>query len=90
MRFLWISDITTPEPTIEVHRFKRVVFGVNCSSIVLNAVLRYHLTRYAEEDPYFATKMSSSFYVDDLVSGATDVEKGIQLYEKAKSRMKEG
>ena len=43
-----------------------------------------------QKDPDFATKMSNSFYVDDPVSGATDVESGIQLYEKARLRMKEG
>ena len=89
LRFLWVSDLNALEPSIDVYRFNRVVFGVNCSPFLLNAVLRYHLSKYAEEDPDFATKMSSSFYVDDLVSGATDVESGIQLYEKARSRMKE-
>ena len=90
LRFLWVSDLNTPEPPIDVYRFNRVVFGVNCSPFLLNAVLRYHLSKYAEKDPDFATKMSKSFYVDDLVSGATDVESGIQLYEKARLRMKEG
>ena len=90
LRFIWITDLTTPEPSIEVYRFNRVVFGVNCSPFLLNAVLRYHLNKYAEEEPDFTTKMSSSFYVDDLVSGAADVESGIKLYEKAKLRMKEG
>ena len=90
LRFLWVSDLNTPEPSIDVYRFNRVVFGVNCSPFLLNAVLRYHLSKYAEKDPDFATKMSNSFYVDDLVSGATDVESGLQLYEKARLRMKEG
>ena len=82
LRFIWTSDLTTPEPLKEVYRFNRVVFGVNCSPFLLNAVLRYHLNKYAEEDPDFTAKMSSSFYVD--------VESGIQLYEKAKVRMKKG
>ena len=47
------------------------------------------MSKYAE-DPDFATKVSSIFYVDDLVSRVTDVESGIQLYEEAISRMKEG
>ena len=61
-----------------------MVFGVNCSPFLLNAVLRYHLNEYAEEDPEFTAKMSNCFYVDALVSGAIHVESGIQLYEKAK------
>ena len=79
MRFLWASDLNTPEPSIDVYRFNRIVFGVDCSSFLLNAVLGYYLSKFAEQDPDFATKISNSFYVDDLVSGATDVESGIQL-----------
>ena len=90
LRFFWLSDVNAKEPHIEVYRFNRVVFGVNCSPFLLNAVIRYHVNKYAEEDPMFATRMSNSFYVDDLVAGTSDVESGIQLYEKAKSRMKAG
>ena len=90
LRFLWVSDLNTPEPSIDVYQFTRVIFGVKCSPFLLNADSRYHLSKYAEKDPDFATKISNSFYVDDLVSGATDIESGIQLYEKARLRMKEG
>ena len=37
LRFLWIDDVTSPEPRIVVYRFTRAVFGVNCSPFLLNA-----------------------------------------------------
>jgi len=40
MRFLWIDDVTKPDPTVEVYRFCRVIFGMNCSPFLLNATLK--------------------------------------------------
>ena len=90
LRFLWVDDVNAPEPQILVFRFKRVVFGVNSSPFLLNAVLRHHIQMYSETDPEFVKKVTESFYVDDLVSGAGSVEQAYSLYERVRSRMKEG
>ena len=67
-----------------------MVFGVNCSPFILNAVLRHHIEKYRNVDPDFCDRLSQSFYVDDLVTGAQSVEETHALYLKAKERMKEG
>eukprot|EP00795_Rhopilema_esculentum_P017366 gene17366-biopygen6317 len=90
LRFLWVDDVNAPEPQILVFRFKRVVFGVNSSPFLLNAVLRHHIQMYSETDPEFVKKVTESFFVDDLVSGAGSVEQAYSLYERVRSRMKEG
>ncbi|XP_065061319.1 uncharacterized protein LOC135688408 [Rhopilema esculentum] len=90
LRFLWVKDIHNEDSPVEVYRFKRVVFGVNSSPFLLNAVLRFHINKYKEEDPDFAMKLADNFYVDDLVFGASNLIDARNLYLKAVERMKEG
>ena len=90
LRFLWFKDCKKELSDIIVYRFNRVVFGVNSSPFLLNAVLRHHVETYKEVDPNFVTKILQSFYVDDLVSGSNSLEDAFSLYRKAKSRMLEG
>eukprot|EP00112_Aurelia_sp_Birch-Aquarium-sp1_P003379 Seg1377.3 transcript_id=Seg1377.3/GoldUCD/mRNA.D3Y31 product="hypothetical protein" protein_id=Seg1377.3/GoldUCD/D3Y31 len=90
LRFLWPENIQDPNSEIAVYRFQRAVFGVNASPFLLNAVLRYHIDQYRETDPEFCDKLSADFYVDDLCTGARNVEDAFKLYLRAKERMKEG
>ena len=90
LRFLWFEDCMKEDSEIIVYRFNRVVFGVNSSPFLLNAVLRHHVESYKEVDPNFVSKMLNSFYVDDLVSGSDSIEDAFKLYKQAKSRMLEG
>lgn len=50
MRFLWIDDVRKDDPNIEIYPFCRVIFGMNCSPFLLNAMLRHHGTEYYESD----------------------------------------
>lgn len=90
LRFLWPEDINAKELSVNVYRFNRVVFGVNCSPFSLNAVLRYHINGLRKTDADFAEKLARSFYVDDLVTGTRDVESGKILFQKAKNHMEKG
>ena len=90
LRFLWIKDINAENPEIVTYRFNRVVFGVNSSPFLLNAVLQFHINRYREIDPKFGECMSKGFFVDDLVTTHTDVNEAFSLFMKAKERMSEG
>ena len=90
LRFLWVNDVSSQSPSIETYRFNRVVFGVNSSPFLLNAVLRHHIDKYAEVDPQFVSHVRNEFYVDDLASGAKNVTAAVELYYKVKNRMAEG
>ena len=90
LRFLWLKDINAKEPEIMVLRFNRVVFGVNSSPFLLNAVLRYHLSSFQDADPEFVENMSKSFYVDNLVLSSTSTAEAYSLYCKARERMMKG
>ena len=88
--FLWMKDINGNDPEIITYRFNRVVFGVNSSPFLLNAVLRHHLDNYKEEDPQFVDCLKGSFFVDDLVTSCRYSEEAFLLYEKARAWMQEG
>eukprot|EP00794_Sanderia_malayensis_P018427 gene18427-biopygen12366 len=90
LRFFWVDDITVEDPEIVVYKFNRVVFGVNSSPFLLNAVLRHHLQTFDEVDPDFVALLSKSFYVDDLVAGANNKEAAFQLFNKARDRLQQG
>ena len=54
LRFLWVENVDNKNSSINVYRFNRVVFGVNCSPFLLNAVLRHHISLYKDTDPDLA------------------------------------
>ena len=72
LRFLWVENVDDENSSINVYRFSKVVFGVNCSPFLLNAVLRYHISSYKEIDSDTGEKLTRSFYFDDLVMGNRD------------------
>ena len=63
---------------------------MNSSPFLLNAVLRYHLEKFKDEDPEFVAKLIEGVFVDDLVTRAETVKEAFTLYIKARERMKEG
>jgi hypothetical protein len=46
--------------------------GLNASPFLLNATLKHHVSNYLETDPEFV-KVLESLYVNNLVSGYTDI-----------------
>ena len=90
LRFLWVNDVTEEEPTIWPLRFTRVVFGVCSSPFLLNSTIRYHLEQHRDSHPDLIKKLIESFYVDDVVTGASDEEEVMQLYSEAKRILKDG
>ena len=89
LRFLWVSDPGVEPPELMTLRFARVVFGVSSSPFLLNATINHHMEGYRDSDPGFVDKFCSSIYVDDVVSGSTDVESAYRFYLKARLRLGE-
>ena len=78
--FLWVNSIEEEDPTIRPLRFTRVVFGVCSSPFLLNSTIRYHLEQYQESYPDLVKKLIESFYVDDVVTGASDEGEAIDQF----------
>ena len=53
LRFLWLEDVGSEIPRVNVFHFTRVVFGVASSPSLLNATLKYHIQRYSASDQAF-------------------------------------
>ena len=86
LRFLWVRE-DGGELSPIVYRFNRMVFGVNSSPFLLNAVIRYHLDKLKETDPGLAITLSENFFVDDLCAGAKSLAAAKELYVKSKQSM---
>ena len=63
LRFLWVDDINSDDPSFVFYRFCCIVFGLCSSPFLLNGTLHYHLRNY------FLENFAQIFYVDDFVSG---------------------
>ena len=90
LRFLWICSNSVQPAEIIALRFTCVVFRVNCSPFLLNATICHHMEKYKYIVPEFVEKFPSSIYVDDISFGSDGVQSTCDLYQKAKSRLKEG
>ena len=86
LRFLWLEDPMNPHSGIIHLRFTRLVFGLRSSP----AVISHHLKSYKALHPNTKEQIENFLYVDDLITGASTVEQGFKLYQRAKRIMKEG
>ena len=90
LRFLWIDDVNSLNPEIIKLRFTRLVFGLVSSPFILNVTLRNHLSKYENIDPEFVSTVIKALYVDDFASGRNTVLDCFELYQKLKTRFREG
>jgi hypothetical protein len=89
LRFLWVDNPVSDNPTLVHYRFTRVVFGVASSPYLLNATIRHHINQYENSDPKFVSKFHRGIYVDDLTTGGSSEKECYEFYSKAKGRLAE-
>lgn len=87
LRFLWTTDPNSDKFEPTPLRFTRIVFGVTSSPFLLNATVNHHVEIFHAADPALVDKFLSSIYVDDLVSGGSDVPTTYELYVKSRVRL---
>ena len=90
LRFLWFEEPPNPSSEVIHLRFTRLVFGLRPSPAILNSTIREHLKKYKDDYPDVVQRVEDSLYVDDLVSGAENDDKGFELYKTAKNVMAGG
>ena len=71
-------------------KFTRVVFGVSPSPYILNATIAHHLEQFESTNGVTARKIRESIYVDDVITGARDIEAAFNLYRESKEIFKKG
>ena len=90
LQFLWVDNITNEQPELLTLCFTRVGFGVSSSPFLLNATIWHHLESHLATQPYLRQKLLRSFYVDDIVTEASDEDHAYMLYQASKNVLKEG
>ena len=74
LHFLWVKDpCKLPYELIHL-RFTWLVFGLHPLPAILGSVLMYHIKKFNSEFPELTKKLKDSFYMDDLISGAPDIQ----------------
>ena len=91
LRFLWICSNSVFDQLISLlsgsHVF--VVFKVNYGPFLLNTTIRHQMETYKGIDPEFVEKFFSSIYVVSFGSDGVQYQSAYDLYQKAKSHLKE-
>ena len=81
LRFHWI--INKDAKQIQTLRFTRALFGLGPSPFLLGGTIAQHMENSRDEYPEEIEKISLDLYVDDLITGDTNVEKVKHLKETA-------
>ena len=82
LRFLWVENDDTKNGKIVEYQMKVIPFGLACSAFLLGFVLRVHLSKFRNEQEYWS-KLTDHFYVDDLLTGESDVNRASALKQRA-------
>ena len=90
LRFLWVDDSESENPSISKLRFTRLAFGLTRSLYILNAIIRHLLTGYAHSDPEFTKNVINSLYADDYASSFSTKREAFLVYQKLKEAFKTG
>ncbi|UYV73955.1 hypothetical protein LAZ67_11001581 [Cordylochernes scorpioides] len=80
LRFLWWEKESDRE--LIAYRHKRLVFGLNCSPFVLNAVIEYHLQSIRGPLVQCAKILAQSFYMDNCIT-SLETKQEVQEFQKA-------
>ena len=90
LRIIWPENPTCPNSKLNVYRYKALVFGLTCSPAILESIMRKHLKKYKEEEPALVEVLLNDFYVDNLISGANNVEEAVDVFLKSRRIFREG
>ncbi|UYV67221.1 hypothetical protein LAZ67_4004428 [Cordylochernes scorpioides] len=80
LRFLWWEEESDRE--LIAYRHKKLVFGLNCSPFVLNAVIEYHLQSIRGPLVQWAKILAQSFYMDNCIT-SLETKQEVQEFQKA-------
>ena len=88
--FLWLKDPYVVNSEVIQLRFCRLVFGLRPSPCILGATLTHHLDAHRDSHVELVELIKKSLYVDNLLTGADNVQEGFELYQDSKELMAKG
>ena len=78
-RFVWRSE---QSQTLKDYRMTRATFGVSASCFAANMAVKQNAIELASKYPLAADAVHKSFYVDDGLTGADDIDSAIALQQQ--------
>ena len=82
LRFPWFNDPQQEGSEILELRFAHLVFGLRPSPAILGTA--HHFNKYQDKYPKLVHSIEESLHVDNLITGADNVEGVFQLYKVEK------
>ena len=86
-RFVWKENPASP---IKDYRMTRVTFGVSASPFLAIRTLHQTAADHGEDYPKATQHIRDSFYVDDFLGGANNVEEAVQLFHDLRTVLQKG
>ena len=86
-RFVWKENPASP---IKDYRMTRVTFGVSASPFLAIRTLHQTAADHGEDYPKATQHIKDSFYVDDFLGGADNVEEAVQLFHDLRTVLQKG
>lgn len=86
-RILWRDD---PCKELKEYELTTVTFGTSSAPYLAVKVLQQIAEDEGENYPLAADKVRDSFYMDDLMTGCSSVEEGIELYKQISELLEKG
>ena len=86
-RFLWRPSMQHP---VQEYRMTRVTFGISASPYLAVRTLQQTAIDHGKDLPEAAQHILSSFYVDDLLAGASTEEEAVRLFHDLRQILAKG
>ena len=92
LRFLWLRDPNNELSKKIILRFRRVLFGLNCSPFLLAGTIQYHMMKYdiVYKGVDLGMKFLRDLYVDDTTNSFHEIDIALEFYRNVKSYMLNG
>ena len=89
LRFLWFDDVSKKNLVTVQYQFCCLALGLTPSPAILTEVINHHITHYLLTELTTVETLANGSYVDDFTCGASSIEEGLEIYQKAKHLMKQ-
>ena len=75
---------------IATYRFKRLLFGLNCSPFLLAATIKRHIAKFKDNHPAAFNILDTCVYMDNAVYGSANTSEALMISCEIKTIMKKG
>ena len=87
---MWYENMQTPN-LINIYRFTRLVFGLTCSPLILNATVKAHVQNSINDETIqILTQFLRDLYVDNTATSFNSSSEALEFYSVCKQVLFKG